>query len=115
MHGDGLNTDLARERLRPTRNLATRADLDKLCTKANVAAAHCNGSASLALGWQVLQLDGRMTVDHSGNDPGVRTLAFFDPQRKVGAVVFTNGENGDQVIRKVAAVLYPVPLFLQTL
>ena len=115
MHGNGLSADLASERLRLTRNLATREDLDKLCAKANVSAAHCNGSASLALGWQVLQLDGRTIVDHSGNDPGVRTLAFFDPQRQVGAVVFTNGEKGDEVIRKVVGVLYPAPLFLQTL
>ena len=115
MHGNGLNADLASERLRLTRNLASREQLAKLCVQANVSAAHCNGSASLALGWQVLQLDGRTIVDHTGSDPGVHTLAFFDPQRQVGAVVFTNGEKGDEVIRKVVGVLYPVPLFLQTL
>jgi len=73
------------------------------------------GSAGLALGWEILALDGRTIVDHGGSDWGVRTLAFFDPQRRTGAVVFTNGDNGSAVIREVVAVLYPYPLFIATI
>ena len=57
-----------------------------------------------------------MTIlDHAGSDPGVHTVAFFVPEKKIGVVVFTNGENGPKVIQEVVRVLYPDEVLIATL
>jgi CubicO group peptidase (beta-lactamase class C family) len=115
MRNEGVSAELAAQRMQSTRNLATQEQLAQVCAKAGIGAARCRGSGGMGLGWEILDLDGRTIIDHSGSDWGVRTLAFFDPKLKTGAVVFTNGDNGQAVIREVAALLYPYPLFLATL
>jgi len=35
---------------------------------------------------------GDVEIGHSGGDPGVSTFMFFDPDRKVGRLLFTNTE-----------------------
>jgi CubicO group peptidase (beta-lactamase class C family) len=115
MRDEGVDAGLAAQRMQSTRNLATQEQLVELCAKAGIAGGHCRGSGGMGLGWEVLELDGRTIIDHSGSDWGVRTLAFFDPERRTGVVVFTNGDNGQAVIREAVALLYPYPLFLATL
>jgi len=115
MRNDGLSADLAAHRLDPTRDLATPEALAGLCEKAQVTAAHCNGSVGPALGWEVLVLDGETFVNHSGASWGVRTFAFHLPARGYGAVILTNGENGMQVIREIVAAMVDDPLFIATL
>ena len=54
-------------------------------------------------------------MDHGGSDWGVKMHAMFVPSQGIGIVVFTNGENVDEVIRKVVQALNPNKLFAATL
>jgi CubicO group peptidase (beta-lactamase class C family) len=116
MHGDGLTPALVREQRTLTRNRVDQSAVTKLCTAAGVAKPEdCRGSAGMGLGWEVESLNGETIIGHSGSDWGVHTLVFFLPERKLGVVVFTNGENGGNVIKEVASLLYPNPIFVATL
>lgn len=114
MHNDGLTPEIAQQRATMTRNLVKPEQLQKVCDEAGEA-NHCTGTAGMGLGWQVETLDGEKILDHTGSDWGVATLAMFVPSRQIGIIVFTNGANGTQVIRKIVAALYPNKLFLATL
>lgn len=114
MHNDGLAPQIAEQRATITRDLAKPADLQKICDEAG-ATSHCTGAVGMGLGWQVETLDGVKILDHTGSDWGVATFAMFVPSQQIGIVVFTNGANGTQVIRKVVAALYPNKLFTATL
>ncbi len=48
------------------------------------------------LGWEVIRdlPNGEYALEHSGSDPGVKTIAFILPKSKRGIVVLTNGDNG---------------------
>jgi len=45
----------------------------------------------------------------------VKTFAMFVPSQGIGLIVFTNGGNGREVIRKVVEALYPNQLFVATI
>jgi hypothetical protein len=45
----------------------------------------------------------------------VKTFVMFVPSRGIGVVVFTNGENGEVVIKKVVEALYPNRLYVATM
>ena len=116
MHREGLTPAIAAQRDTSTRDLATPDKLKGLCDSAGVRdPARCRGSAGMGLGWEILTLDGDTIIDHSGSDWGVRTFVFYLPDRKQGAVVLTNGENGMKVVREVVEEMIDNPLFLATL
>jgi hypothetical protein len=69
----------------------------------------------MGLGWEVETVNGVKILNHNGSDRGVRTFAMFVPSQGIGVIVFTNGENGNEVIRKVAEALYPNQLYLATI
>jgi Beta-lactamase len=70
---------------------------------------HCTMTAGMGLGWEVRTVNGVTILNHDGSDWGVKTLAMFVPSQGIGVIVFTNGENGTEVIRKVVEALYPKP------
>jgi CubicO group peptidase (beta-lactamase class C family) len=58
---------------------------------------------TMSIGWESLPgPDGepRMLI-HTGSDDGIKTLIVLLPKSQRGLVVFTNGENGMQVIPKI--------------
>lgn len=114
MHDEGLTKAIAAERSTMTRNLVKAEDLNKACREAG-AVGPCTVTAGMGLGWEVETVNGDKILDHDGSDWGVRTLAMFVPSQGIGAVVFTNGENGNQVIREVIEVLYPNGLYIATM
>jgi hypothetical protein len=65
-------------------------------------------------GWQIIVHNGLTIVDHSGSDSGAHAQAFFIPSKHIGAVIFTNGENGYKVIGEIVGVLYPDPVYAKT-
>jgi hypothetical protein len=113
MHNQGISKSIAVQRLTMTRNGAKPEDVARLCAQAKLT--DCAASAGMGLGWEVLNLNGETIIHHSGSDPGVHTVAIFVPVKNIGAIVFTNGENGAKVIRQVMGVLYPNPLLMQIL
>jgi CubicO group peptidase (beta-lactamase class C family) len=53
----------------------------------------------LGLGWAVYPElpGGQYGLSHSGQDPGVNTIAFILPQSKRGLLIFTNSDNGPKL------------------
>jgi CubicO group peptidase (beta-lactamase class C family) len=114
MHDEGLTKEIAVQRATMTRDLVKPEDLAKVC-KAAGEVEPCTITAGMGLGWQVETVNGVKILNHSGSDWGVHTFAMFVPSRGIGVIVFTNGENGDEVIRKVVEALYPNKLFVATI
>jgi CubicO group peptidase (beta-lactamase class C family) len=58
---------------------------------------------SMGLGWEVHRdfSNGEYALIHSGSDEGVKTLIILLPKSKQGLIVFTNGDNGFDVIGTV--------------
>jgi CubicO group peptidase (beta-lactamase class C family) len=114
MHDDGLTREIATQRATMTRDLVKPEDLAKVCKKAGEVEP-CTIAAGMGLGWEVETVNGVKILNHNGSDWGVRTFAMFVPSQGIGVIVFTNGENGNEVIRKVAEALYPNQLYLATI
>jgi CubicO group peptidase (beta-lactamase class C family) len=114
MHDEGLTKEIAAQRATMTRDLVKPEDLDKVC-KAAGEVGHCTITAGMGLGWEVETVNGVKILNHDGSDWGVKTFAMFVPSQGIGLIVFTNGENGREVIRKVVEALYPDQLFVATI
>jgi CubicO group peptidase (beta-lactamase class C family) len=57
-----------------------------------------DGATSWALGWAVQERAGGNVIEHSGGQPGYRSLAMISPQQKSGFVMFTNSDKGGYVV-----------------
>ncbi|MFY9950422.1 MAG: serine hydrolase, partial [Candidatus Sulfotelmatobacter sp.] len=106
--------EIATERATLTRNRMKPEDLKSVCSAAGVP-GHCVVTYGMGLGWEVETVNGEKILDHDGSDWGVKTFVMFVPSRGIGVVVFTNGENGNAVIKKVVEVLYPNSLYVATM
>ena len=113
MHNDGLSPAIAAQRLVMTRDWVPEEARKQVCAYES-AGTPCHLAAGMGLGWQIIVHNGVTIVDHSGSDAGVHTQAFFVPAKGIGAVIFTNGENGDKVIGEVVRVLYDDPVYAAT-
>ncbi len=114
MRDEGLTKQIAEQRATMTRDQVKPEDLAKVC-KAAGETGPCNITAGMGLGWEVETVNGETILNHDGSDWGVKTLAMFVPSKGIGVVVFTNGENGNEVIRKVVEALYPNKLYAATI
>jgi CubicO group peptidase (beta-lactamase class C family) len=114
MHDEGLTKEIAVERATLTRDRMKPEDLKNVCNTAGEP-GHCLVTAGMGLGWEVETVNGEKILDHDGSDWGVKTFVMFVPSRGIGVVVFTNGENGEAVIKKVVEALYPNRLYLATM
>ena len=114
MHDEGLTKEIAAERATMTRDLVKPEELDKMCKIAGEV-GHCTITAGMGLGWEVKTVNGVKILEHNGGDWGVSTFAMFVPSQGIGVIVFTNGDNGNEVIRKVVEALYPNQLYLATI
>ena len=114
MHDEGLTREIAAERATLTRDRMKPEDLKNVCRTVGDP-GHCLVTAGMGLGWEVETVNGEKILDHDGSDWGVKTFVMFVPARGIGVVVFTNGENGEAVIKKVVEVLYPNKLYLATM
>ncbi len=114
MHDQGLTQDIAAERATLTRDRMKPEDLKNVCSTAGEP-GHCLVTAGMGLGWEVETVNGEKILDHDGSDWGVKTFVMFVPARGIGVVVFTNGENGEAIIKKVVEALYPNRLYVATM
>lgn len=62
--------------------------------------------AGMGLGWEVLELSQEKVLLHTGGDAGEQAIAFYFADRRDGAVMFTNGDNGFQVMLPAIALLF---------
>lgn len=115
MDNEHVTPEIARQRLTMMRNTVTPEMQAQVCKDAPDA-EHCSASSGFSLGWQIIQINDEIVLDHSGSDQDVKTLALFVPKRKMGIVVFTNGPDiDDRLIQRVVSVIYPNPVYLNTL
>lgn len=59
-----------------------------------------NANKHFGLGWSVdekINSADNFALVHSGEDNGVRTIAFLIPEKKAGLLIFTNSDNGTKV------------------
>jgi hypothetical protein len=58
---------------------------------------------SFGLGWGITKelSNGEFALIHGGDDAGSHTIVILLPLSKRGLVVFTNGEKGTEVIKKI--------------
>ncbi len=61
---------------------------------------------AFGLGWYIKQnfCDGEYALTHGGSDAGVATKVILLPESKRGIIIFTNGDNGFEIIDKLVAV-----------
>ncbi|MGB3471497.1 MAG: serine hydrolase [Erythrobacter sp.] len=90
----------------PQENLA-----GNICGEGRLAPDVCPKSLGFVSGWSIYVTADHTIVMHGGADDGERTLGFFDPVSGTGAVIFTNGANGQKVIRDTVKMLFPDPSF----
>jgi CubicO group peptidase (beta-lactamase class C family) len=69
-------------------------------------------SSSWALGWQILQHKEANLLSHGGDNPGFKAFVLASPERKSGYVILTNGDNGIEVIGKLANGETPLNVFV---
>lgn len=69
-------------------------------------------SSSWALGWQILHHKSGNLLSHGGDNPGFKSFVLASAQRKSGYVILTNGDNGTEVIGKLANGDTPLNLFV---
>lgn len=104
MRGEGLTRQLAAERMRPV----SGPQPEWKCEIEPVAA--CPQAFEVVLGWRRLEFaDGAvfMHTGANGRSGGERTLAYFDPGRRRGVVILTNGSEGERLYREIAVIMDP--------
>lgn len=98
--GDAVSAEL-REEQRTIRDYTS----DKPACRGEDRANFCPQNQGWGLGWFIYDYGDRAIYEHSGGDHGERSLAFYDPKVKRGAVILTNGANGDEIMYRVAGLL----------
>jgi CubicO group peptidase (beta-lactamase class C family) len=68
--------------------------------------SYCPVRGGAGLGWEILEFrDGKVML-HTGGDHGTQTMVFWFTDRRDGAVLFTNGDKGFQVMIPATALLF---------
>lgn len=67
--------------------------------------AQLKNNREFGLGWSLIKglKNGEHVLVHTGRNPGINTIIVLLPESKRGIVIFTNGDNGDQVYEKIIA------------
>jgi CubicO group peptidase (beta-lactamase class C family) len=101
MNDDGLSAQIAEQRGSvQVDNPGSTAD----CDAGQVT--YCPERAGMGLGWEILEFSDEKVLLHTGGDAGEQTMAFYFAARRDGAVLFTNGNHGFQVMIPAIALLF---------
>ncbi len=68
--------------------------------------SYCPVRGGAGLGWEIMEFPDAKVMLHTGGDAGTQTMAFWFAGRGDGAVLFTNGDHGFQVIIPATALLF---------
>ncbi|MEL7738645.1 serine hydrolase domain-containing protein [Citromicrobium bathyomarinum] len=106
MRGDGLMPEIVE-----ARGTIYDDQTQQVCPPGLIPQDKCAKANGFGLGWIILDTGINRFHLHSGKDWGERTVALFEPDKRLGIVVFTSGANGRQVIADVLKLLVDdVPL-----
>ena len=75
----------------------------------------CWTRAGYALGWSVLEYPASRVLWHTGSDWGEKTMVFWFPDTREGAVLLTNSANGFQPMIDAGILLFPESEFAELL
>jgi CubicO group peptidase (beta-lactamase class C family) len=101
MNREGLSAEIAKQR--DSMHVAipgATADCDAERVR------YCPERAGMGLGWEVLEFSDGKVLLHTGGDAGVQTMVVYFADRRDGAVLFTNGDQGLQVVIPAIALLF---------
>lgn len=101
LDGARLDSKLSNDRFRVQDNQA-----GGLCASGRIEKSICPTILGFGLGWTIFGSEAEPIIMHGGGDAGEHTLAFYSPTKKQGAVIFTNGANGQKVIRDTVKELF---------
>ena len=79
---------------------------------AGARAVGCPDEIGFGLGWEIIKVKGKTFLMHTGRDPGLFTLGFFDPVARTGTIIFTNSEKGAEIILPLLHLLGADPVFI---
>jgi CubicO group peptidase (beta-lactamase class C family) len=68
--------------------------------------SYCPERGGAGLGWEIIEFSAGKVLLHTGGDAGTQTMAFYFADRRDGAVMFTNGDRGFQVMIPMTALLF---------
>jgi hypothetical protein len=115
MNNENVTREIARQRVTVLENQITPDQQTVFCED-SPDPSHCTVSAGFGLSWRVVRIGNDVILDHTGKDADVVTLALFQPGRKTGIVIFTDGPDiGHQIIDKILGILYPNRVYRNTL
>ena len=101
MRHDGLRGSLARQR-----DSIQGADSSEAVKCRAKGGTRCPTREGYTLGWSRLDFPDGPMLWHTGSDDGEKALVVYFPQRREGAVMFMNGENGFAVAIEAGLVLF---------
>jgi hypothetical protein len=114
MNSEHVTPEIAKQRLTIHRNQVTAEEQTAIC-KQSSDPTHCSIEVGFGLSWQIAKINNTLYLNDTGSDPDVKTLALFDPGKKPGIVIFTDGPGiANLAIRKILAVIFPDPVLLAT-
>lgn len=108
MAADGLTPQLADERFRITLDRA-----EAICARSELPAEACPIAAGRGVGWYVYEYEDEHVLFHTGGNDGLRSLAFYVPERDFGMTLFANGQNGFHVIYPIVEAFYDNARWIQ--
>jgi len=110
MRHDGLSRSLARQR-----DSIQGMDSSEVVKCRAKGGTRCPTREGYTLGWSRLDFPDGPMFWHTGSDDGEKALVVYFPQRREGAVMFMNGENGFAVAIEAGLVLFPGTAFAEFL
>ena len=108
MAADGLTPQLADERFRITLDRA-----EAICARSELPTEVCPIAAGRGVGWYVYEYEDERVLFHTGGNDGLRSLAFYVPERDFGMTLFANGQNGFHVIYPIVEAFYDNARWIQ--
>jgi len=90
----------------------SKASLDKMLRPQVKVESTKEYSISWALGWRIARTSSDILISHGGYNRGFQCMVEGSVQQKAGYVIMTNGENGGELLKKLAPAislrLYPL-------
>ena len=100
---EGVGLDLHR--------LRTEVPMEAFANGCPLPPQACPTSGGFAAGFAVFEYGETTMAFLGGGDAGIRTLGFFDPDTRDGAIIFTNSANGGKLIARITEQAVTPPAF----
>lgn len=104
LRGDGVTPELAAER--------ARVQVSRLDAKCPTSDPLCPRAAGIGLSWEVFQFGDGTFLMHTGKDDGLFTFAYLNLTTLSATVIFTNSDQGGNIVLPILDRLAADPGFV---